>query len=39
MAWLPDTNVWISLLKNPDSPLEDKIHCAECLVENRPSDG
>ncbi len=22
MAWLPDTNVWISLLKNPESQLE-----------------
>lgn len=25
MAWLPDTNVWISLLKNPGAKLEAKV--------------
>ena len=25
MAWLPDTNVWIRLLKQPGSPLEQRV--------------
>src|SRR5437879_199671 len=25
MAWLPDTNVWISILKNPGGKLDDRV--------------
>jgi tRNA(fMet)-specific endonuclease VapC len=35
MSWLPDTNVWISLLKNPTGKLESKVRAessAEILL-------
>ena len=28
MPWLPDTNVWISLLKHPGGKLEDRVRAA-----------